>query len=96
MPEAPNESEDYVKNVLVELFEDVLHVNTAQNMMLGRCHRLPRHPGPYNQWRPRDIVVRSTHFPDRIEILREAKNLQGYTVELKLALYYWTASHRYW
>jgi len=78
MPKYPNEIEYEVRNALVKLFEDVLHVNTAQNMMLGRCHIFPRRPGPYNQGRPKDILVRFIHFPDRMEILRGAKPLQGY------------------
>jgi len=77
VPESPNESEEDVKNVLVKLFEDVLHVNTAQNMMLGGSHRLPRCPGPYNQGRPRDIVMRLAHFPDRVEFFVELKTYRA-------------------
>jgi len=82
MPEPPNESEDDVKYVLVKLYEDVLHVNTTQNTMLGGCHRFPRHTDPYNQGRARDIVMRFIHFPDRIEIFPGTKTLQGYERKL--------------
>jgi predicted NAD-dependent protein-ADP-ribosyltransferase YbiA (DUF1768 family) len=82
MPEPSTESEDDIRDALLKLFEDVLRVDTAQNMMIARCHRLSRRPGPYNQGRPRDIIVRFTHFPDRMEVLRGAKNLQGYEPRL--------------
>ncbi len=49
MPEPSTESEDDIRDALLKLFEDVLHVDTAQNMMIARCHRLSRRPGPYNQ-----------------------------------------------
>jgi len=49
MPEPPKESADDIRDAHMKLFEDDLHVDTAQNTILARCHRYSRRSGPHYQ-----------------------------------------------
>ena len=75
LPEPSSEAEYDLYQTLITFFEEVLLIDDAQDMLIARCHRLSRHQGPFNKDRPRDVVVRFTHYPDRMKVLRGAKNL---------------------
>lgn len=71
--ECVNETEEDIRATLSKLFDEVIMV---KGVRIARCHRLYA-PGN-RQTKPRNIVVRLCYYPDRMSILRSAKNLKGH------------------
>ena len=82
LPESSSEAEDDLYQTLITLFDKILLIDDAQDMLISRCHRLSRHQGPFNKDRPRAVVVRFTHCPDRMKVLRGPKNLKDHEPQL--------------
>lgn len=72
IPEEPNEQPGWCERKVLNIINTTLQMD-IDNIMIERCHRL----GPKTGKRPRDIIIKFSHYKDREEVWGKVKLMQG-------------------